>query len=77
MVLVSFWTQDYVNLDTSFTLANYATDLDYAQSPIYLTLLGRSPPHVGGRHGGRDPSRLPIAYFLAFRVTRQSCSGSS
>ena len=69
LLLVSFWTQDYVNLDTSFTLANYATIFDYAQSPIYLTLLGRSLLMSAAATAAVILLAYPMAYFLAFRVT--------
>jgi spermidine/putrescine transport system permease protein len=71
LLVVSFWTQNYVTLDTSFTLANYATVLDYAQSPIYLTLLGRSLLMSATATAAVILLAFPIAYFLAFRVTRR------
>ena len=70
LLLVSFWTQDYVNLDTNLTLANYAAVFDYAQSPIYLTLLARSMAMAASATAAVILLAYPIAYFLAFRVNR-------
>jgi spermidine/putrescine transport system permease protein len=70
LLLVSFWTQDYVSLDTSFTLANYATVFDYVHSPIYLALLGRSMAMAAGATSAVILLAYPMAYFLAFRVSR-------
>ena len=70
LVLVSFWTQQYVSLDTTFTLGNYAAVLDYARSPIYLTLLARSLLMSASATAAVILLAYPIAYFLAFRVSR-------
>lgn len=39
LVLYSFWTQDYVTVDTTLTLNNYRTILD---RPIYFSVMLRS-----------------------------------
>ena len=39
LVLYSFWTQDYVTVDTTLTLDNYRT---IADRPIYLSVMLRS-----------------------------------
>src|SRR5262245_24136408 len=70
LVILSFWTQTYVELDRGFTLANYATFLDYAHSPIYLRLLGRSLLMSATATVAVILTAYPVAYFLAFRVTR-------
>jgi spermidine/putrescine transport system permease protein len=71
LLVISFWRQDYVTLDTSFTLANYAKVLDYRGSPIYLTLLGRSLLMSAAATAAVILVSFPIAYFLAFRVGRR------
>jgi spermidine/putrescine transport system permease protein len=71
LLVVSFWRQEYVSLDTSFTLRNYATVFDYARSPIYLTLLGRSLVMAACATTAVILLAFPIAYFLAFRVGRR------
>ncbi len=39
MVLLSFWTQDYLDLDRTFTLANYKEVFSH---PVFITLIKRS-----------------------------------
>jgi spermidine/putrescine transport system permease protein len=70
LVVLSFWTQIYFEFDRSLTLANYATFLDYERSPLYLTLLGRSLLMSATSTAAAVLMAYPVAYFLAFRVTR-------
>jgi spermidine/putrescine transport system permease protein len=70
LMAMSFWTQRDFDLDTSFTLANYATVLDYWHSPIYLKLLWRSIEMSGTATAAVVLTAYPIAYFLAFRIQR-------
>jgi spermidine/putrescine transport system permease protein len=71
LLVISFWRQDYVTLDTGFTLANYGKVLDYGGSPIYLSLLGRSLLMSASATAAVILLSFPIAYFLAFRVRRR------
>jgi spermidine/putrescine transport system permease protein len=70
LAVLSFWTQIYFDFDRSLTLANYATFLDYERSPLYLTLLGRSLLMSATSTMAVILTAYPVAYFLAFRVTR-------
>ena len=70
LVLMSFWTQNDFELDTSFTLANYAAVLDYQHNPIYLRLLCRSIVMSGTATAAVILTAYPMAYFLAFRIRR-------
>ena len=70
LVLMSFWTQNDFELDTSFTIANYAAVLDYQHNPIYLRLLWRSIVMSGTATVAVILTAYPMAYFLAFRIRR-------
>ncbi len=65
IVLFSFWTQDFMTVDTSFTLANYRELLD---KPIYGLLLGRSLMVSGVVTLVTVILAYPVAYFLSFHV---------
>jgi spermidine/putrescine transport system permease protein len=61
IVLFSFWTQNFLEIDRTFTIANYAEALS---DPLYRELMLRSLAHLGQRDGGDgDPrlSRSPIS----------------
>src|SRR5262249_30058349 len=70
LVVLSFWSQTYVELDRSFTLGNYGTFFDYAHAPIYLRLLGRSLLMSAMATTAVVLTAYPVAYYLIFRVKR-------
>ncbi|GIK96028.1 MAG: spermidine/putrescine ABC transporter permease [Alphaproteobacteria bacterium] len=70
LVLLSFATQDYFEIDYSFTLNNYATFFDFVESPIYIVLLMRSIRMSLTATIAVVLLAYPMAYFLAFRVTK-------
>lgn len=70
LVLLSFATQDYFDIDYSFTLNNYATFFDFVDSPIYIVLLLRSIRMSLMATIAVVLLAYPMAYFLAFRVSR-------
>ena len=65
IVLISFWTQDFLDLDTTFTLANYR---EIWSEPIYRTLLGRSLLVSAAVTVVTVLLAYPIAYFVSFHV---------
>ena len=84
LVILSFWTQDYFELDRTFTLANYAAIVALADgpidlladpfsafaNPIYLGLLFKSIQMSLTATIAVVLLAYPMAYFLAFRVTK-------
>ncbi|HLB44893.1 MAG TPA: ABC transporter permease [Candidatus Limnocylindrales bacterium] len=83
LVALSFWTQVYFDLDTSFTLQNYWTIVRpsataayflgipfYFATPIYAILLVKSVLMSLVATMAVVLLAYPMAYFLAFRVTR-------
>jgi spermidine/putrescine transport system permease protein len=81
LVLLSFWTQVYFKIDTTFTLANYATILEpsatptwflglpfYFETPIYLVLLFKSILMSLTATIAVVLLAYPMAYFMAFRA---------
>jgi spermidine/putrescine transport system permease protein len=84
LFVYSFWTQIYFDIDRTFTLANYATifrlsdkPFDFwadpfsaLQNPIYLKLLARSIQMSLTATIAVVLLAYPMAYFLAFRVSR-------
>ena len=83
LVALSFWTQVYFDLDTSFTLQNYWTIVRpsataayflgipfYLETPIYALLLVKSILMSLASTVAVVLLAYPMAYFLAFRVTR-------
>lgn len=84
LITVSFWTQIYFDIDRSFTLANYATIFQLAptagnvwsdpfsalENPIYLQLLAKSVAISMSATAAVVLLAYPMAYFVAFRVTR-------
>jgi spermidine/putrescine transport system permease protein len=65
IVLISFWTQDFLTLDTTFTLANYR---EAATEPIYRALLGRSLFVSAVVTAVTVILAYPVAYFVSFHV---------
>jgi spermidine/putrescine transport system permease protein len=70
LVVMSFVTQNYFDIDYTFTLNNYATFFDVVNSPIYVVLLLRSIQMSLTATVVVVLLAYPMAYFLAFRVTR-------
>ena len=67
LVIYSFWTQDYVTIDKTFTLLNYETFFD---KWIYGKLLLRSIWMSVIVTLTTIALAYPVAYFLAFRVRK-------
>jgi len=67
LVIYSFWTQDYVTIDKTFTLTNYETFFD---KWIYGKLLLRSIWMSATVTLVTILLAYPVAYFLAFRVRK-------
>jgi spermidine/putrescine transport system permease protein len=65
IVLISFWTQDFLELDTTFTLANYG---EIASEPIYRALLLRSLFVSAVVTMVTVILAYPVAYFVSFHV---------
>jgi len=61
----SFWTQNYLDLDTTFTLDNYRAA---AQEPIYRVLLFRSLKISAIVTLATVILAFPIAYYISFFV---------
>ncbi|HET7410440.1 MAG TPA: hypothetical protein VFJ13_09595, partial [Paracoccaceae bacterium] len=67
MFLLSFWTQDYLTLDRTFTLANYE---EAWTGPLYQLLMLRSLVISGLTTFFTVLLAYPVAYFVAFEVKR-------
>ncbi len=67
LVVYSFWTQDYVHIDETFTLKNYQTFFD---KWIYGKLLLRSIRTSATVTLLSVVMAYPVAYFLAFKVKK-------
>ena len=65
IALFSFWTQDFMTVDTTFTLDNYREVRD---SPIYGLLLRRSLMVSGLVTLVTVILAYPVAYFVSFHV---------
>lgn len=65
VLLFSFWTQDYLTIDTSLTFANYSEAL---ADPLYMQLLRRSLLIAGAVTVATVLLAFPIAYFVSFHV---------
>lgn len=63
--LFSFWTQDFMDLDTTFTLDNYRA---IVEQPIYGALLQRSLYVSGTVTLVTVLLAFPVAYFVSFHV---------
>ena len=68
LVVLSFWTQDGITFDRTFTLENYSEFFAYSDSPLYINLLIRSVVMAGISTAVILLLAYPMAYFLAFRV---------
>ena len=65
ILLFSFWTQDFMDVDTTFTLNNYR---EIADQPIYGALLGRSLWVALCVTAVTVITAFPVAYFISFHV---------
>ena len=65
IVLFSFWTQDFMTVDTTFTTKNYQ---EIWNSPIYGLLLRRSLMVSGIVTAVTVLLAYPVAYFISFHV---------
>jgi len=64
-IAYSFWTQDYLTIDHTFTLANYQETVTH---PLYRVLLLRSLMVSGTVTVITVLLAYPMAYFIAFHV---------
>lgn len=65
IILFSFWTQDFMTLDRTFTLDNYR---EIAEKPIYGLLLQRSLMVSGIVTLVTVVLAYPVAYFVSFHA---------
>lgn len=65
ILLFSFWTQDYLDINTRFTLANY---VEAFGDPLYMQLLRRSLLIAGAVTLVTVVLAFPVAYFVSFHV---------
>lgn len=65
VVMFSFWTQDFTEIDTTFTLENYRR---VATEPIFGALLWRSLMVSLGVTAITVLLAYPVAYFVSFHV---------
>ncbi|WP_424970053.1 ABC transporter permease [Dinoroseobacter sp. S76] len=68
IVVLSFWTQNFMEFDRSFTLANYR---EAVTDPIYSTLMGRSLWIAAAVTVVTVVLAFPIAYFVSFHVPQE------
>ena len=66
-VVYSFWTQFYLEIDKTFTLANY---IKFFDRPIYIELIKRSMKISGMVTLVTILTAYPIAYYVAFHVKK-------
>jgi spermidine/putrescine transport system permease protein len=66
LVAYSFWTQDYLTIDHTLTIANY---IAFFERPIYWVLLKKSILISGTVTLATVVLAYPMAYYIAFRVT--------
>ena len=67
LVTFSFWSQTYLDFDRTFTIANY---LKFFERAIYPYLLAKSMMMSGAVTLATVVLAYPMAYFIAFRVTK-------
>ena len=67
LVTFSFWSQDYLDFDRTFTLANYMV---FFEKRIYSHLLLKSMGMSGMVTLATVLLAYPMAYFIAFRVKK-------
>lgn len=65
IVLFSFWTQDFLTINHTFTLANYR---EAFSDPLYMALMKRSLLISMSVTAVTVISAFPIAYFVSFKV---------
>ncbi len=65
IVLFSFWSQDFLTVDTTPTLTNYR---EAVSDPIYRLLMGRSLLISGAVTVATVLLAFPIAYYVSFHV---------
>ncbi len=65
IVLFSFWTQDFMDVNTTFTMDNYR---EIAEKPIYFSLLQRSLYVSICVTIVTVVLAFPVAYFVSFKV---------
>ncbi len=65
IILFSFWTQDFMSVDPTFTLNNYR---EIADKPIYTALLQRSLYVSGCVTLVTVLLAFPVAYYVSFHV---------
>ena len=65
IVLFSFWTQNFLEIDRTFTLANYAEALT---DPLYRALMMRSLRIAASVTAVTVVLAFPIAYYISFHV---------
>jgi spermidine/putrescine transport system permease protein len=65
IVLFSFWTQDFMTIDRSFTLSNYR---EAFTDPLYMELLSRSLRISLSVMAITVVLAFPVAYFVSFYV---------
>ena len=66
IVVFSFWTQDYLTVDRTPTLANY---VEAVTDPIYRAIMGRTLWISGLVTLITVLLAFPVAYFVSFHVT--------
>ncbi|UWQ60939.1 ABC transporter permease (plasmid) [Leisingera caerulea] len=69
LVVYSFWTQTYVEIDRTLTWANY---LEAATDPLVRHLMLRSILIAGAVTAATVALAYPIAYFIAFRTRKKT-----
>ncbi len=67
LIAYSFWTQNYLDIDKTFTLANYEA---YFQKPIYAALMFKSIRMSLYCTFATLVLAYPMAYFIAFKVKK-------
>lgn len=68
VIALSFWTQDYLDLDKTFTLNNY---IEAWSEPIYQTLMARSLKLSGLVTALTIALAFPVAYYVSFYVPQR------
>ena len=66
VLAISFWTQNYLELDRTFTLANYKEAWTH---PVYRTLMIRSIAVSAAVTFCTVILAFPVAYFVSFHVS--------
>lgn len=68
VVVISFWTQNYLDFDRSFSLDNY---IEAWTDPLYQLLMARSLAISGAVTVATVLLAFPIAYYVSFHVPQQ------